>query len=193
MLLVLLGGVFVWSFSYILSFRDEYYPPIATIGRLSAVHTVGEIGAAISFAVCFKALANAVRRRALTALLVILSLYFGLLTAFGVHIQASEFVAEQEKQKEVWQSIIHDIPDLAEDDSVLLEASDDRNVMPVTRGFPPFWAGERLSARIALFYKLSEELAAIPRVFSLWPQCEFEDTPNGRKLHSPLGRLCFGR
>jgi hypothetical protein len=185
MALILLGGIFVWSFSYFLSFRDDYYPPITTIGRLSAVHTVGEIGAAIAFAVCFKILAKALRQRGLTILLVILSIYFGLLTAFAVHIQASEFVAEQERQKEVWQTIIQQIPDLAEDDVVLLEASNDRIVMPVTQGFPEFGQVNYFPLGLPYFINFPNDWRQSPRVFGLWRECEFEDTPMGRKLHSP--------
>lgn len=183
--LILLGGIFVWSFSYFLSFRDDYYPPITTIGRLSAVHTVGEIGAAISFAVCFKAVANALRRRELTVLLTFLSLYFGLLTAFAVHIQSSEFVAEQEKQKELWQTIIQHIPDLAEDDVVLLEASNDRTVMPVTQGFPAFGEVNYYPLALPYFINHPKNWQQSPRVFGLWRECEFDDTSSGRKLHSP--------
>jgi hypothetical protein len=184
--LILLGGLFAWSFSYFLSFREDYYPPITTIGRLSAVHTVGEIGAAISLAVAFTVVAIVMRRRGLPALLALLSLYFGLLTAFAFHIQSSEFVAEREKQKDLWQTIIGQIPDLAEDDVVLLQTSDDRTVTPVTPGFPIF--GEMNYCPLALPYFIDHPKSwrLIPRVFGLWRECEFDDTPGGRKLHTPI-------
>jgi hypothetical protein len=184
--IILIGGIFVWSFSYFLSFREDYYPPITTIGRLSAVHTVGEIGAAISFAVGFKVFTKGLRRRGLTVLLTILSLYFGLLSAFAVHIQSSEFVAEREKQKEFWRSIIDQIPDLAEDDVVLIEASNDRTVTPVTQGFPIFGEINFYSLASPYFISHPKNWRQSPGVYGLWAECEFDDVPKGRRLHSPI-------
>jgi hypothetical protein len=184
--LILLGGIFVWSFSYFLSFRDDYYPPITTIGRLSAVHTVGEIGAAICFAVCFRVVARVLRRHGLPVLLILLSFYFGLLTTFSVHIQSSEFVAEREKQKEFWQTIIEQIPDLAEDDVVLLEAPSDRTVTPVTQGFPIFGEINYYPFALPYFIDHPKNWRRSPTIFGLWRECQFDDMPSGRKLHSPI-------
>ena len=138
LLLMFLGGMLAWSFSYFLSFLDDYYPPVMTIGRLSAVHTVGTFGAAICFAICFKLAYQMLRARFFWPLILVLSIYFGSLVAFGVHIQASEYVANRNQQGEVWKAILRQIPDIDDGDVVLFEHSTDPKVMPLTQGFGAF-------------------------------------------------------
>src|SRR5260370_31226982 len=135
-----LGGILAWSFSYFLSFLDDYYPPVMTIGRLSAVHTVGTFGAAICFAICFRLAYQALRARFFWPLVIAVSIYFGSLVAFGVHIQTSEYVAYRNQQKAVWNAIIRQIPDINDGDVVLFEHSLDREAIPITQGFGPFAA-----------------------------------------------------
>jgi hypothetical protein len=199
LLSIFLGGILAWSFSYFLSFRSDYYPPVMTIGRLSAVHTVGTFGAAICFAVCFKIVYRALRARFFWPLVIALSIYFGSLVAFGVHIQASEYVASRDKQKDIWTAIVQQIPDLRDGDIVLFEASPNRNVMPITPGFPLFGTVNYFPMALPYFVKFPKTWHEIPRVYGLWPGCEFEDTPFGRRLHTPIWAptlwplICDGR
>ena len=186
LLLMLLGGILAWSFSYFLSFLDDYYPPVVTIGRLSAVHTVGTFGAAICFAVCFKFVYRALGTRFFWPLIIAVSIYFGSLVAFGIHIQASEYVANGKKQKEVWTAIIRQISDIQDGDVVLFEESADRNVMPVTQGFSSFGEVNYFPMALPYFVSFPETWDKVPRVFGLWPGCEFEDLPGGRRLHTPV-------
>ena len=41
MLLCALGALLAWNASYLLAFRSDYYQPVMTIGRLSAIHDHG--------------------------------------------------------------------------------------------------------------------------------------------------------
>jgi hypothetical protein len=184
--LMFLGGILAWSFSYFLSFLDDYYPPVMTIGRLSAVHTAGTIGAATCFAICFELAYQALRRRFFWPLVITLSVYFGSLVAFGVHIQITEYVANRNQQKEVWKAIIRQIPDINEGEVVLFEESADRAVMPVTEGFGPFAEVNYFPMALPYFVDFPKIWHEIPRVYGVWPGCAFDDVAQGRKLHTPV-------
>jgi hypothetical protein len=186
MLLMFLGGILAWSFSYFLSFLDDYYPPVMTIGRLSAVHTVGTFGAAICFAICFKLAYQALNGRFFWPLVVALSIYFGSLVAFGVHIQISEYVTNRNQQKEVWKTIIRQIPDINDGDVVLFEHSADPKVMPITQGFGSFAAATYFPMALPFFVNFPKSWQEIPRVYGVFPGCEYEDLAQGRKLHTPF-------
>ena len=186
MLLMFLGGILAWSFSYFLSFLDDYYPPVMTIGRLSAVHTVGTFGAAICFAICFKLAYQALSGRFFWPLVVALSIYFGSLVAFGVHIQISEYVTNRNQQKEVWKTIIRQIPDINDGDVVLFEHSADPKVMPITQGFGSFAAATYFPMALPFFVNFPKSWQEIPRVYGVFPGCEYEDLAQGRKLHTPF-------
>jgi hypothetical protein len=185
MLLMFLGGVLAWSFSYFLSFLDDYYPPIMTIGRLSAVHTVGTFGAATCFAICFQ-LVYQLGARFFWPLIGLFSLYCGSLVLFGVHIQASEYVANRNQQKKIWEEIIQQIPDVSSGDVVLFEASADPKVMPITQGFGPYAAVTYFPMALPYFVNFPRSWQEVPRVYGIWQGCEFEDLGQGRKLHTPV-------
>jgi hypothetical protein len=186
MLLMFLGGVLAWSFSYFLSFLDDYYPPLMTIGRLSAVHTAGTFGAATCFAICFQLAYQSFGARFFWPLISVLSVYFGSLVVFGVHIQASEYVANRNQQKKVWEEIIQEIPDISSVDVVLFEASADSKVMPITQGFGPYAAVTYFPMALPYFVDFPRSWQEVPRVYGVWPGCEFEDLGQGRKLHTPV-------
>ena len=50
----MVAGLLAWSISYLLAFRPDYFPPVVSIGRLTAVHTVGAVGGAIFVAAVFQ-------------------------------------------------------------------------------------------------------------------------------------------
>jgi hypothetical protein len=186
LLLMLFGGLLAWSFSYFLSFLDDYYPPVMTIGRLSAVHAVGAFGAAICFAICFKVAYRAAIPRFFWFLLILLSVYLGSLVAFGVHIQISEYVANRNQQREVWQTIIRQIADVDDGDVVLFEHSLDVNGMPITKGFGPFAPVTYFPMALPYFVNFPQTWREVPRVYGIWQGCEFDDLAQGRRLHTPV-------
>ena len=100
-------------------------------------------------------------------------------------IQISEFVAQGDKEKEFWQTILQQIPDLADGDVLLFQESANREVMPVTQGFPAFGEVNYFPLALPYFIDMPKEWRSPPRLFGLWPECEFEDAGGGRKLHTP--------
>lgn len=186
MLAAMVAGCLAWSISYLLAFRPDYFPPVVSIGRLSAVHTVGAVGAAILVAAVFqlllKKIAQGIPRM---ALLSFAALFFGGMSAFALHVQRTEYVAGWAKQQQFWRNLIADIRDIQDGDVVIVELSNDPDAMPVTPGEP---AADQISyTPLALPYliKFPPEWKQVPRVYAYWAQCEFEDSDKGRKLHTP--------
>jgi len=175
----------VWAFSYFLSFRDDYFPPIVTIGRLTAVHAVGELGVAVLVAGFFAILVPVHSRNAVSVLS-LLSVYFGLLTIFGLHIQSSEYVTHGEEQAVFWRTIMQNSGDLGPDDIVLFEEATDPVTAPVTPGFPAFGELNYFPSASQVFAKSATNTAVSFRLFGLWPGWGFEDKPEGRLLHTPV-------
>jgi hypothetical protein len=182
----LLGGLLAWAFSYFLSFREGYFPPLVTIGRLTAVHSVGEFGAAVIIAGVVTILQPRQNRIMFLGLAVAASLYFGLLTVFGVHIQSSEYVTQGEEQAIFWRTIMRTSGDLGPHDIILFEEASDPVTAPVTPGFPSFGELNYFPMASAVFAKSATNKAVSFRIFGLWPECGFEDTPQGRRLHTPV-------
>jgi hypothetical protein len=182
--LAILGGLLAWAFSYFLSFREGYFPPVVTIGRLTAVHAVGELGIAVLVAGLFAIWFPVGTRNAVPVLS--LSVYFGLLKIFGLHIQSSEYVTQGEEQAVFWRTIMQNSGDLGPDDVVLFEQATDPVTAPVTPGFPPFGELNYFPLGSPVFAKSATDPAGSFRIFGLWPNCGFEDTPEGRLLHTPV-------
>ena len=180
------AGCLAWSIGYLLAFRPDYFPPVVSIGRLSAVHTVGAVGAAILVAAVFQLLLKKMPQGiSRMALLSVAALFFGGMSAFALHIQRTEYVAGWAKQQQFWRNLVADIRDILDGDVILVEVSNDPDAMPVTQGEPAFVAVSYNPLALPYFLKFSPAWKQAPRVYGYWAQCEFEDSDKGRKLHTP--------
>jgi hypothetical protein len=185
-LIALVAGLLAWSISYLLAFRPDYFPPVVSIGRLSAVHAVGAVGSAIFVAAVFQLILGRVEKGILrTALLSIVALLFGGMSAFAAHVQRTEYVADWSKQQQFWRNLTADIRDVEDGDVIIVELSGDPDAMPITQGEPAFGEVNYPPLALPYFIKFPPVWKDVPRVYGYWAQCEFEDTDKGRKLHTP--------
>src|SRR5258708_7246894 len=102
---VFVGGLLVWSLSYVLWVPDDYFPPVGNIGRETCTHAAAAVGAglvAAGIAVWLGSFSFIPKR----ALALAFSLYCGALVAFGVQIQLSENVASWNQTKKFWSAFI---------------------------------------------------------------------------------------
>lgn len=131
-----LGGLIAWIVSYLLNFRPDYYPPVVSIGRLSAEHNLAALGAAILTAVLAHLLTRRPQSWRNRFVMVALSLFFGGLAAFGFHVQDSEYVASWQQQRDFWIRLMPKIQDVRPGDVIVLEIDSTRNgAIPITQGF----------------------------------------------------------
>jgi hypothetical protein len=180
------AGIIAWSVSYLLSFRPDYFPPIVSIGRLTAVHTVASLGAAITVGCCFQALINLSSRPLRIAAILAASFMIAGMTAFGVQIQRSEYADYWEQQKRFLIALIDAIRDVREGDVVILEFSTDPQVIPATKGFGLYDQVVYGPLVLPYFIKFPDTWKSKPRVFTYWPEgTKAEETPNGLRLELP--------
>jgi len=185
-LVAMVGGVLAWSISYLLAFRPGYFPPVVSIGRLTAVHTVGAVGGAILVATVFQMIVGKVNQGILrTALFSTAAVLFGGMSAFALHVQRTEYVADWSKQQQFWRNLTADIRDVEDGDLIMVELSIDPDAMPVTQGEPAFGEVNYPPLALPYFIEFPPVWKQVPRVYGYWAQCEFEDTDKGRKLHTP--------
>lgn len=182
----MIAGILAWSISYLLAFRPDYFPPVVNVGRLTAVHTVGEVGSAIFVAAGFQLiLAEAGQGILRLALFGISALLFGGMSAFALHVQRTEYVADWSKQQQFWRNLTADIRDVEDGDAIMVELSSDPDAMPVTPGEPAFGEVNYPPLALPYFIDFPPTWKQVPRVYGYWAQCEFEDTDKGRKVHTP--------
>jgi hypothetical protein len=184
-LYVVVGGLLVWSLSYVLWVPDDYYPPVIGIGRLTGEHAAAAVGAglvAAGLAGWILSLSFMPKR----ALALLFSCYCGALVAFGVHIQLSEYVAYWEQMKRFWSTLVAQIRDVQEGDVVLVEQSSDSRVMPVTKGFPEFGEESYFPMALPYFVDFPINWKQRPRVYGLWSSCPVDYLNDSIKLHTPF-------
>lgn len=185
-LIALVAGLLAWSISYLLAFRPDYFPPVVSIGRLTAVHTVGAVGGGIFVSAVFQLIVGKVKQGILrTALFSTTALFFGGMSAFAVHVQRAEYVADWSKQQQFWRNLTADIRDVEDGDVIIVELSSDPDAMPVTQGEPAFGEVNYPPLALPYFIEFPPTWKQVPRVYGYWAQCEYEDTDKGRKLHTP--------
>jgi hypothetical protein len=134
--LIFCAGVIAWVIAYVLDFRPDYYPPGVTIGRLSAIHGIAGFGVALVFAAIVWFWADPLRQPYKIVFEIASSLFIGGLAAFGFHIQATEYVASWQQQRDFWLGLVPLIQDARADDKVVLQIEYRRHgLIPYTQGF----------------------------------------------------------
>src|SRR5260221_9726553 len=104
--LIVCAGVIAWVIAYVLDFRPDYYPPGFTIGRLPAIHGIAGFGVALVLAAIVWLWADPLRPPYSIVFEIGSSLFIGGLAAFGFHIQATEYVASWQQQRDFWLGLV---------------------------------------------------------------------------------------
>jgi hypothetical protein len=134
--LIFCAGVIAWVIAYVLDFRPDYYPPGVTIGRLSAVHGIAGFGISLVLAAIVWLWADSLRQPYSIVFEIGASLFIGGLAAFGFHIQATEYVASWQQQRDFWLALAPLIQDARPDDKIVLQIEYRRHgLIPYTQGF----------------------------------------------------------
>jgi hypothetical protein len=184
-LYVFVGGLLVWSLSYVLWVPNDYFPPVVNIGRETGIHAVAAVGAglvAAAIAVWLGSLSFIPKR----VLALAFCLYCGALVAFGVQIQLSEYVAYWNQTKRFWNVLLDQIRDVQDGEVVLVEQSSDSSVMPVTKGFGEFAQESYFPMALPDFVDFPATWKQKPRVYGLWKECGHDDLADSIKLHTPI-------
>jgi hypothetical protein len=184
-LCVFLGGLLVWSLSYVLWVPDDYFPPTVNIGRETGMHAAAAVGAGLVAA----ALAEWVRSFSFTpkrVLGLIFSCYCGALVAFAVQIQLTEYVTYWDQTKRFWNILLDQIRDVQDGEVVLVQQSFDSRVMPVTKGFGEFEQESYFPMALPCFVDFPATWKQKPRVYGLWEGCGHDNLDDSIKLHTPI-------
>jgi len=183
-LFAVLGGLVVWSLGYVLWVPDDYFPPVISIGRMSAEHAAAAVGAGLASAgLATWILSISASRKRLLGLA--FSCYCGALVAFGVQIQLSEYVAYWDETKQFWSSLLNQIRDVQDGEFVLIEQSTDNRVMPVTQGFGEFSQEGYFPSALPSFVNFPDTWTQVPRVFGLWKGCPVDEIGDSIQIHTP--------
>lgn len=183
------GAVLAWLVSYLLAFREGYYPPVVSIGRLTGVHTPGTFGAAMLCAVLVE-FTGRLRIRPLRATSAILfGGLIGFSAAYGLEIQRSEYVAHWAKQTEFYQTMIELTGDLREGEVIVLDAEGDRDALPITQGFPRFGMVNYTPLAFAKYATWPSDWKIAPQVAVIWKECPAVAAKDGLALFTPPWRF----
>jgi hypothetical protein len=184
-LYVFIGGLMVWSLGYVLWIPDDYFPPVISIGRMSAEHSAAAIGAGLAAAgVAVWILSLSITPKRLFVLA--FSCYCGALVSFAVEIQLTEYVPYWEETKRFWSELLNQIRDIQDGDVVLVEQSDDPRAMPITKGFGEFDEETYLPLALPLFVDFPNTWKQNPRVYGVWNGCGVDDLGDSIKVHTPM-------
>lgn len=186
-----LGALIAWNASYLLAFRSDYYPPIMTIGRLSGIHAIGVIGAAILTGVLLE-MARVCSKGTqfvggITAFA--MALIIGFSGAFGIGVQRSEYVAQWSKQIRHYREIIDLVPDLREGEIVVLNVEGTGDAFPITKGFPRFGMVNYTPLALSRFLEWPREWKTPPVIAPIWEGVPVQRTPQGLAVFSPRWRF----
>lgn len=182
------GAVLAWFISYLLSFREGYYPPIVSIGRLTGVHTPGTFGAAMLAGVLAEFAGRLHPHHLRTALAVVFAGLIGFSAAFGIEVQRSEYAAHWTKQVAFYRSMVELVEDLREGELIVLDAEGDASVLPITQGFPRFGTVNYTPLAIAKYFTWPEAWRTVPQIAVLWNECPVQPVAQGLALFSPPWR-----
>ncbi|HEY0790893.1 MAG TPA: hypothetical protein VGD78_07495 [Chthoniobacterales bacterium] len=134
-LLLFGGGVAAWVMSYLLDFRPDYFPPVVSIGRLSAVHEVGAFGCCVALAGVLSALCIPGSRALAEGASVLL---VAGLAGFGYEVQVAEYASHWQQQHRFWNELWPLIQDVRPGETVICAFDETLGGIPATQGFTPF-------------------------------------------------------
>ncbi len=121
---------------YVLAFRPDNYPPVATIGRLSGFVAAGSLGAAFAVGSLFALLELGWKGRHVSRLLA--GLVLGCLVSFGLEMQRTDYVQSWIQQKEFWQPVLATSGEWTPGVPVIVNVEGHGGAIE-TPGFPAAW------------------------------------------------------
>lgn len=182
---IVIGGLLGLMATYLFAFRADSYPPIVAIGRLTALHAPGVLCTAISLSGIFYWINNS--KQAVVGYTVRASFagFFGLMAAFAMEIQMTEYVAHWEKQRNFWHEIFAQAKDATDGTLILVDVEGSESVIPITPGFPRFGTVNYPPQALRYFADLPATWQHPPRVYGLWADTPVELSSDGLRLKTP--------
>jgi uncharacterized membrane protein YuzA (DUF378 family) len=119
---VLFFGVSLVALSYLTAIRQEHFPPLQEMGRLTSVHHSAAIGWGLVVASLLMAILGCRQRLARVAAAVLIGVAGVALLSASIDIQ-HRYVAKWEEQREFWRSFRKLCPDIRDGTRILLEDS----------------------------------------------------------------------
>ena len=180
------GCLLLFALCYVVTIHRAYYPPVVTIGRLSAVHAPAAIPTGLLVGAIVTALAGAMNRP--RVVVATLGLLVGTLVSVGLEVQRVDYVANWQKQKNYWNELLATSGEWEPGVIVLVEIDGGRG-QPATTGFPPVWMANYApllgSWLVAAPGRPSPETDPPARVFGLYPAIKATTVKAGLQLHTP--------
>jgi hypothetical protein len=170
---LILAGLVGVAFAHVLCFRAEYFPPIAVLGRLSALH----LGAAIPWSMFVAGLF-------FLALKMFSRLRFGLAAAaaavftiwimYGIVFQDQGMAKSWSQQKQVWTRFINISGKLRDNDLLVIDMKD----APSALGFSMAgFLNSRSQAGLAAFVRFPKAWKTPPRIVGYSPDLASQRGP----------------
>ncbi len=184
-----------WAFvlvPYLYRWNADYYPPVVTLGRLSAMHLPSGFGFSIIVASVLSAVSRAPRwiGRAVSVATVT---YLALLVAVGVEIQRTQMVRDWTLQKQFWGRVIDMTRDARDGDTIIVDSDPPGGVLseprPTTEAFPASWMVSYSSVFFHSIFRYPAGWKQPPAVYASFLGMKTRNLPDGGlQLETPPWR-----
>lgn len=131
-------GLFGLICGYIICFRDDYWPPIMNIGRISGYHAAGSVGASLLVAGIYTQALNICNKKK-TTIITITGIYIAFLFSYSMEVQRVDYVAHAQQQKQFWSRILDTSSMWKKNTVVLVDISEGDQGAISTPGMPAWW------------------------------------------------------
>ncbi|OIR18822.1 hypothetical protein GALL_11640 [mine drainage metagenome] len=190
-LLFVIGWIFVLV-PYLYRWNEDYYPPVVTLGRLSAMHIPSGFGFSIVIASVLAAMSRAPRWLARIASFATVA-YFSLLVAVGVQIQQTQMIRDWRLQKQFWQRVIDMTRDAGDGVTIIVDSDPPGGVpsepRPTTEAFPASWMVSYSSVFFHSIFRYPASWKQPPAVYSSFLGMKTRTLPDGSvQLETPPWR-----
>ncbi len=124
---------------YVLAFRDDNYPPIADVGRLSGFNVGGATGACLLLAAGLASVLDASRPRRRRAWVALSALLVAGLVSFGIELQRRDYVESWRQQREIWSAVLATSGEWTTSTPVVVDLDAGDSMLRSTPGFNQAW------------------------------------------------------
>jgi hypothetical protein len=180
------GCLLLLALCYVVTIHRAYYPPVVTIGRLSAVNAPAAIPTGLLVGAIVTTLAGAMNRP--RWVVAALGLFVGTLVSAGLEVQRVDYVANWQQQKNYWNELLATSGEWEPGVIVLVEIGRGRG-QPTTVGFPSVWMANYApllgSWLVEGAGRPSTETDPPARVFGIYPAIQATVAKDGLQLHTP--------
>lgn len=194
---VLIGAALALASGYVLMFRQWYFPPVQTDGRLSAEHAAAVFGWSLLAGLAARWL-HGIGRRHLRILCVAAAVYFGLAVNHGLTVQAGQWGKSWVEQSTFWQQLLAYSDQFDENTIVLVDGQGFPGVPSVS--LQSFLSNQAMDV-LPIFVKLPRSWKGHPQIFGVFLQPgpaagtlgvgypEFDRQGDAVRLHVPAWYL----